>query len=99
MPQRNVTLRQAAFWLGIGPRQLIRQLKAMKVLDYQRWPKSHYISDGLFTTEQREHYGNADWNQGKGKTYYATLVTPAGMRWLREQPEIKQLAEQRRAAA
>lgn len=97
MQERNATLRQAAFWLGIGPRQLIRQLKKMGVLDHQRWPKSQYISAGLFTTEQRQHYGNPDWNQGNGQTYYVTLVTPAGMRWLRQQPDIKQLAERRAA--
>lgn len=91
----NITLRTAAHRLGIGHRQLIKHLKKIGALDHQRWPIQHHISTGLFTTEQREHFGNADWNQGKGQTYYVTLVTPAGMQWLQSHPEI---AQGRRAA-
>lgn len=99
MPQHNVTLRTAASGLGVGPRQLIARLKKIGALNHQRWPASHHINAGRFVTEQRQHYGNPLWNEGKGQTYYVTLVTPAGMRWLREQPEIQQLVEQKRAAA
>lgn len=80
-----ITLAEAAKTLNLGPRKMIRTLKAKGILDNQRLANWRYTQRGLFKVETKSFSHPVRGLQHSAKT----LVSPAGLEFLR-----KELAEQ-----
>jgi phage antirepressor YoqD-like protein len=80
-----ITLAEAAKTLNLGPRKMIRALKAKGILDNQRLANWRYTQRGLFKVETKSFNHPVRGLQHSAKT----LVSPAGLEFLR-----KELAEQ-----
>lgn len=79
-PQPRYTLQEAAGEIGIGSRQLFRELRRRSVLDRYNVPTWRYKALGYFV-EQRSSYQHPV----VGPRFYSrALVTARGLAWLHE---------------
>ena len=75
MSARLPTVSAVARRLNIGSRALLAELRRRRILNAENHALAEHVAAGLFRIEQRQYLVKS---QQRYRTYWATVVTPAG---------------------